>query len=174
MRIAVVALVAILVGACNTEAGTYAHEVKVPGTSPTAGPASSPRPSSARSQVSFYFAPSPIGKPVGRTVLSPAASLPVAALCSAPIQTFQDGNAGPLFCSNGAIIIQAWRYFAPIDTHVMSLGPLATVTQVKAAINADFARHSTNPIEANGYELARAYNQWAFAFDYWGYVTGAG
>ena len=100
--------------------------------------------------------------------------MPVAPLCSAPIQEFQDGNAGPLFCGYGAIIVEAWRYFAPIDTHLMSLGRSATIAQVKAAIVADFRTHTTNPIEGSGYELARAYNHWTFEFDYDGYVMGAG
>jgi hypothetical protein len=92
--------------------------------------------------------------------------LPAVSLCSASLQLYQDGNAGPLFCRSGAIIVDAWTYFAPADPHVLSVGRGATLTAVESAICADGAiNHATNPMEESGYQLAAAYYGWNFAFD---------
>jgi hypothetical protein len=102
--------------------------------------------------------------------------MPVGSLCTTPVDRYQDGNAGPLFCRDGSINVDAWTYLADIDSNILSLGRNATVDSVKAAIHADFSHpdHTTNVIEGSGYELARAYYGWTFAFDYWQFVTGGG
>jgi hypothetical protein len=114
----------------------------------------------------------PLGTAVAAQVLAPAKVMPAAMLCTTPIEKYQDGNAGPLFCHGGAINVAAWQYFAQIDDHILALGPNPTVDQVKAAIRGDFGNHTTNVIEGSGYELARAYYNWTFDFDYWSWVTG--
>jgi hypothetical protein len=115
-----------------------------------------------------------VGAAVARQVLSPARVLPAVGLSTLPIQIYQDGNAGPLFCRGEAINVSAWKYFAPIDSHLMALGPSADAAAVKAAIRADFGAHTTNVIEESGYELAAAYYGWKLDFDYWNFIYNGG
>jgi hypothetical protein len=102
---------------------------------------------------------------VARQLLSPATELPAVDICSAPIQQYADGGAGPLFCSSGAVIVAAWMYYAPIDPHVLSVGPNPTLFAVESAMCADGRTHATNPMLFSGYELAAAYYGWNLAFD---------
>ena len=104
--------------------------------------------------------PSPLGSPVARRILSPATNIPVIDLCSAPIQQYADGGAGPLLCSNGAMIVEAWNYYAPLDPHLMSVGPNPPVAAVQAALCADRRLNATNPMLLSGYTLAAAYFGW--------------
>jgi hypothetical protein len=91
----------------------------------------------------------------------------VVSLCSSPVQRYQDGNAGPLFCLSGAIVVDAWTYFAPADPHVLSVGRGATLTAVESAICADGAiDHATSVMELSGYQLAAAYYGWNLQFDF--------
>jgi hypothetical protein len=117
-------------------------------------------------------APLPVGTAVARRILPPATVLPVRALCTTPLAHDADGNADPLRCRDGSVNVDAWQYFAAIDSHVMALGPDANADTLKAAIDADFGNHSTNEIEYSGYALAVAYYGWTFTFDYWQYVVG--
>ena len=105
--------------------------------------------------------------------LAPASVAPTRGLCSAGLQRYQDGSAGPLFCRSGAINVDAWTYLAPIDSNVLAAGPSATIDDVEAAIRSDFGdNHSTNAIEYSGYQLAAAYYGWNLGFDYWRFVAG--
>jgi len=92
--------------------------------------------------------------------------LPSGSLCSTPIQLYQDGNAGPLFCRGGAIIVEAWTHFASTDPQVLSVGRGAMLAAVESAICADgLINHATYPIEQSVYQLAAAYYGWTFTFD---------
>jgi hypothetical protein len=95
---------------------------------------------------------------------------PVAALCATPIQPYADGNAGPQFCRDGAIVVAARRYYAPITPHLLSLGPRPSVDKVETAMCADFGLRATNPMVFAGYELAAAYYGWRLAFDPWQFI----
>jgi hypothetical protein len=118
-------------------------------------------PSSSASRLTASSpSPSPLGSPVAKRILAPATTLPVIDLCSAPIQQYADGGAGPLFCSNGALIVEAWTYYAPIDPHLLSVGPNTTVAAVQAALCADRRLNATNPMLLSGYTLAAAYYGW--------------
>jgi hypothetical protein len=140
--------------------------------SPLASPSPSPNPSPMPtlsplpSPIAVPDSPAPIGIGVAARVLPPANVLPAGSLCSAAIQLYQDGNAGPLFCRGGAIIVEAWTHFASTDPQVLSVGRGATLTAVESAICADgLINHATYPIEQSVYQLAAAYYGWNFAFD---------
>ena len=101
-----------------------------------------------------------------RQVLPPATDLPVANLCSAPVNISADGNATPLLCSSGALNVQAWRYYAAVSASVMGLGLNPTQGQVVSAICDDLAHnHATRVEEASGYKLASTYFGWSFSID---------
>jgi hypothetical protein len=93
--------------------------------------------------------------------LAPATVPPVVALCSAQLSYGADGNASPLFCSNGEINRLAWSYFAKDTPKVMALGPNATPSDVEAAVSADM-HGSTGPIECSTFQLAYVYYGWSF------------
>lgn len=119
--------------------------------------------------------PSPVGDPLPRRVLPPATVLPVADLCSAPVQKLQDGNAGPLFCRSGALNVEAWRYFAPSNPHVMALAHNATIKEVQAAVCVDTGQgHMTSAQEDGAYALAAAYHGWASGFEPSWFVSRGG
>jgi hypothetical protein len=101
----------------------------------------------------------------GQEVLSPATVPPVVGLCSAQLSYAADGNASPLFCSNGEINKSAWNYFAKVNLRVMTLGPNASPGDVSAAVSADMNGSSTGPIECSAYELAAVYYGWSFGVD---------
>jgi hypothetical protein len=132
-------------------------------------PIESPPPIESPHQVAFA-SPSPASSYslVAKRVLAPAIAPPAVGLCSAQVQQYQDGNAGPLFCRGGELIVEAWSYFAPLDPHVMSLGASSAFNDVQAAICADHnLSHATGPMEISGYVLAAAYYGWHFPTDPW-------
>ncbi|MFI5283929.1 MAG: hypothetical protein ACHQ0J_12485 [Candidatus Dormibacterales bacterium] len=131
---------------------------------PTLAPSPSASPSS-EPPLPPYTQGLPVGTPVARRILPPAKVLPAVPLCAAPVRQDQDGNADPLFCSNGAIIVAAWMYFVPVDPNLLGVGPNPSIIAVVAAICADGPLHPTNPMVQSGYELAAAYYGWHFAFD---------
>ncbi len=153
------------------------HESPAPTAFAESSPSPSPSPSPSRNPsppptlsplppIAGPEAPPPIGTAVAARVLPPASVLPAGSLCSAPLQRYADGNAGPLFCVGGAIVVDTWTYFAPVDPHVLSVGRGATLTAVESAICADGAiNHATYPMEQSGYQLAAAYYGCTFAFD---------
>jgi hypothetical protein len=99
-------------------------------------------------------------------VLPPATDLPVASLCSKPLLTTADGNALPLTCSNGALNVRAWMFYASISSSVLGLGLNPTEGQVESAICDDLKHnHATRPEETSGYRLARLYYGWGFDID---------
>lgn len=137
-----------------------------PGPSPSIPASPSPTPSALASPVAVPDSPSPAGSPVAAQILPPATVLPAVPLCVAPIERYQDGNAGPLFCRSGAIVVAAWAYFAPADPHVLSVGRGPSLTAVESAICADGSiNHATWPMEQSGYQLAAAYYGWNLVFD---------
>lgn len=98
-----------------------------------------------------------------RRVLWPATVPPHVAECSKQLLYYEDGNATPLFCSNGDINVLAWRYFALMYPLVMMLGPDANPSEVKEALCADLdLNHSTAPIETSAYQLSIAYYGWKY------------
>jgi hypothetical protein len=101
---------------------------------------------------------------VARQVLRPARSLPLVALCSQPLTVYQDGNAGPILCSNGALNVSAWKYFVPLGPRVLGAGPTASLGAVQKAICRDWSiSHATDVQERTAYELAAAYYGWSFS-----------
>lgn len=119
--------------------------------------------------------PLPVGTPVARQVLAPAAVLPVAGLCTTPIFETADGNAEPRFCRDGSINVPAWRAYVSISPNILALGRDATVDQIRAAFTADGKYHPTGPEEQAAYYLAAAYYGWRFSPDpscwLWGTTT---
>ena len=103
---------------------------------------------------------------VPQRILPPAPDLPVAQLCSVEVTTTADGNAGPLLCHNGAVNVNAWRFYATVSASVLGLGLNPTAGQVQSAICDDFAHnHATKIEETNGYKLASTYYGWTFNID---------
>jgi hypothetical protein len=99
-------------------------------------------------------------------VLPPARSLPVVALCSQPVTTNEDGGATPLTCTNGALNMLAWEFYAGLSPRVLSAGPTATDKGVRSAMCTDWIRgHATAPEVRSAYELAAAYYGWSFDTD---------
>lgn len=109
-----------------------------------------------------------------RQVLAPAKVQPAVDLCSLQLQVFQDGNAGPLLCSNGLNVL-AWNYFVLLGSYVMSLGPQASLQAVRDSLCADIVNHhATNAEEASAYQLSAAYYGWNLAFSATDFLTGGG
>ena len=99
-------------------------------------------------------------------ILAPAPDLPVAKLCSKPITVSADGNASPLVCSNGAVNVRAWTYYATISASTLGLGLNPTEGQAEAAICDDLKHnHAMRVEEASGYTLAATYYAWTFNID---------
>lgn len=70
---------------------------------------------------------------------------------------------GPLFCSNGLLNIDAWKWYASIASKVMSLGRGATWPEVANAMCTDFTySHSTGGEERSAAILADSYYRWGF------------
>lgn len=97
----------------------------------------------------------------GSEVLPPASVPPVVGICSAQLSYGADGNASPLFCSNGEINRLAWEYFAKGNPRVMALGPNASDSDVESAVSSDIVG-STGPIECSAFQLAYVYYGWSF------------
>jgi len=99
-------------------------------------------------------------------VLSPAADLPVASLCSTQISVSADGNATPLLCHSGAVNVQAWKFYASVSASVLGIGLNPTQGQVESAICDDLKhQHATKTEETSGYRLATTYYGWTFNLD---------
>jgi hypothetical protein len=107
-----------------------------------------------------------VGTPVAQQTLPPATERPIGQLCSAPIQTTANGNAGPLLCRGGEVNVLAWRHYAEVSNTVLGLGQNPTQGQVEGALCADIrTNHATASIESSGYQLAKAYYGWSFLTD---------
>jgi hypothetical protein len=149
-------------------AGAWTCRILLPAPAPLPPPPPSPIASPSPS-------PAPVGVPEARRILTPAIALPVVDLCSAPVQQFQDGNGGPLFCLGGALNTGAWLYFAQLNPLVMTLGPYATLVDIKPALCIDTDQgHITLPQEASVYGLSAAYYGWAKGFDPSAFVIAGG
>jgi hypothetical protein len=127
--------------------GCAATTVTAPTPSPTAMPTPTP---TATPTPTPTKAPTP--KPTPRVVA-----------CRLRLTVGQDGNAFPLFCSNGTVNLTAWDYFAPTDPRVMSLSSDASYGQFQTAYCADMRGGSTFPIENSGVELAGRSHGWRFS-----------
>jgi hypothetical protein len=115
-------------------------------------------------------APSPASipsqSPVARQALPPAKSLPIVALCSQQLTPDQNGVAGPLLCTDGALNVLAWSRVAPLTPHVLSVGPAASVQAVQAALCRDInLSHAAVADELSAYDLAAAYYGWHLSTD---------
>ena len=129
----------------------------MPSPSPSASPIASPSPS-----------PTSTGDetPVAQHVLPPATDPPVAQLCSKPITTTSDGNAGPLLCSNGAVNVLAWAFYGSVSSSILSLGLNPSNGQPQAAMCDDIAHNGAKRAqEVDAYRLASLYYGWSFTFD---------
>jgi hypothetical protein len=111
------------------------------------------------------------GPPPTRQVLAPAIVPPKVDECSEQLTFAQDGNAGPINCSSGALNAIAWRYFASSKHSVMSLGPYTTPAQVEDALCSD---GPPIPIETSAYQLAALYYGWNFTQDPSAILTNGG
>ena len=105
--------------------------------------------------------PPEAGTPVAAKVLSPASVMPAGPLCAAPLQVFQDGNAGPDFCRDGALNVNAWKWYADsLHPAVMAAGPKLSATAQAAALCAKNGDNMTNPELESAYWLAARYYGW--------------
>jgi len=161
--------VGLLMIGCNSSTPVATSSSNPTSTITTPPPVYSPlpteSPSPTPSPINDSPSPLPSGTPGPRQTLAPAKQPPVINLCSTPIQVYQDGNAGPLFCSNG-LNVTAWNFFVPISSHVLSLDSSATVSAVQAAVCADMSSyHATAVEETSAYQLASAYEDWRFNSD---------
>ena len=158
---------AILLTGCTGSSPVASRPPTAPSPSVVSAPATSPTPSPEPSLPPLTVsspAPLPIGMPVARRVLAPAAELPIAALCSYRVRATADGNFTPLFCRPGAINVLAWGAYVQIGPNVMSIGRSATLLEVETAMCRDArSRHSTNPESGYAYEISAAYHGWQFA-----------
>jgi hypothetical protein len=97
----------------------------------------------------------PLRDPWG--VLRGAPDPPVARECAAPLQLYQDGNAGPLTCYGTHVNVEAWDYFALIHAPIMRLARHQTICQVAKYIGLYYV---SGPISYSAFELANVYNGW--------------
>jgi hypothetical protein len=108
----------------------------------------------------------PVGEPVAQQILPPATERPLGQLCTAALQVYANGNAGPLLCRGGEVNVQAWRHYKDVSNTVLGLGQNPTQGQVEGSLCADIRlNHATPSIESNGYVLAKAYYSWSFPTD---------
>lgn len=108
----------------------------------------------------------PSQSPVARHALPPAKSLPIVALCSQQLAPDQNGVAGPLLCTDGALNVLAWTRLAPLTPRVLAAGPAASVQAVQVALCRDVnISHAAFLDEMSGYDLAAAYYGWHFGTD---------
>lgn len=113
----------------------------------------------ASAVVAFHFGQGSVGP----EVLPPATVPSVVGLCTQQLSYTADGNASPLFCSNGEINRLAWNYFADLNLLVMALGSKATAGDVEAAVASDL--NGSDAIECSAYQLAAVYYGWNFGTD---------
>jgi hypothetical protein len=93
------------------------------------------------------------------TVLPGAPGPPVASECTATLELFEDGTAGPLTCGATHVNAAAWYYYALLHPPVMGLPRRSPVCEVAGYIDLD---SQTTPISDEALELASAYNGWNF------------
>lgn len=149
---AAASLILFLTAACSSSSPS-AQSSASPSPSPTTAAQPSPSPSSGET-------------PVDRQALPPATDLPVADLCSAPIQTTADGRATPLLCQSGSVNVLAWKFYSTISASILGLGLNPTQGQAESAVCDDIAHnHATRPEEVDGFKLASTYYGWSFAVD---------
>jgi hypothetical protein len=163
----------------QTPTPAIAEASATPDVTVSASPIAPPSPSPPSSPISYpTLPPPPIGTPVTRRALAPATVLPAVQLCSAPLQVFQDGNAGPLFCRSGALNVTAWAFFAQLKPRVFPLGPNATLAQIESAICAGGGQNMTLPEIDSSYALAASYYDWihgvAHGFDDEAFIQSGG
>jgi len=152
-RLGTLAVAAVLAaGACSSSDLPVAVS---PSPTPTVLASPSPSPTSTGDET-----------PVAQHVLPPATDPPVGQLCSKPIATTSDGNATPLFCSNGAVNVLAWAYYGAVSASILSLGLNPSSGQPRAAMCDDLAHNGAKQTqEVSAYRLAAAYYGWTFTFD---------
>jgi hypothetical protein len=103
---------------------------------------------------------------VPQQVLPPATDPPVAMLCSKAVVAAADGNASPLFCTSGALNVNAWAFYSDISQSILSLGLNPNEGQPQSAMCDDIAHNgATKAKEVTAYRLAKAYYGWSFTFD---------
>jgi hypothetical protein len=126
---------------------------------------STPSPSAPTSTPTAAATPtvSPLPPTPAPTAKPTAKPLPRVVACRLRLTVGQDGNAFPLFCSDGDVNLTAWDYFAPIDPRIMSLGGDASYAQFQSAYCADMRSGSTFPIENSGVQLAGRSHGWRFS-----------
>jgi hypothetical protein len=127
-------------------------------TSTPSPPAPAPTPTAAATPTATPLppTPAPTAKPTAKPV-------PRVVACRLRLTIGQDGNAFPLFCSDGDVNLTAWDHFAPIDPRIMSLGGDASYAQFESAYCADMRSDSTFPIENSGVQLAGWSHGWRFS-----------
>jgi len=159
MKLVTVTLGVVAMFACSSSQPVATQEPTPTPTVAAVSPSPSPSPTTDTNPV-------PVGSPVPQQILPPATERPVGLLCSAPIQVFANGNAGPLLCRGGEVNVQAWQHYADVSNTVLGLGQNPTQGQVEGALCADMkTNHATAPIESSGYQLAKAYYGWSFQTD---------
>lgn len=90
-------------------------------------------------------------------ILPGAKNRPVKSECTRKLLLDEDGNAGPLFCANGHVNVEAWEYFSLEKLTVMTLPRASSECQVAYYINRPYL---TVPINDSAFQLANAYNGW--------------
>jgi hypothetical protein len=98
-----------------------------------------------------------VGDPNGVLVPAPAPPPP---RCR-PLVHYSAGNAGPLFCTDGADNPAALRYFSGLHLKIMRLPASANQAQAVTAICADLA-HVSEAAEYSAYLLAANREPWYF------------
>ncbi len=105
--------------------------------------------------------PTAVGTSVASRILPPATVLPAVPLCTAPVQVFQDGNAGPLLCRGGALNVAAWQWFEQsLQPPVMAAGPGLSADAQRAALCRVGPQNMTVPEAESAYWLAAVYYGW--------------
>ena len=90
----------------------------------------------------------------------------MANLCTTQIATTANGNATPLFCTDGSINVQAWNFYSGVSASILGLGLKPTAGQVQSALCDDLVHnHATRLEEVSGYQMASAYYGWKFNMD---------
>lgn len=97
--------------------------------------------------------------------LSPATVNSKTAECNTPITVSNDGDSGPVQCSNGDLNATEWNYLAKTTSlSIMTLGYNATEQQVTNAICSDTSGKvqdgATLPIEGTALEISTMYYGW--------------
>jgi ABC-type lipoprotein export system ATPase subunit len=96
-----------------------------------------------------------------RSQLIPAVSAPVVDECSSKLYYSENGNAGPITCTDGDVNVPAWNFYASLEPKVMMLGVSASLTQVERAV-CQGGQNMTFPERIYAYQLAARYYGWHF------------